>query len=391
MIIDSDAHVMETEHTWDFLAPGDEKYRPVLLAPTGDERFPSTGLPGGVRREFWFIDGKIRGFRFASLSKKEREQRSRVSGRNFNAPEEAREMRDFRVRLNHMDRLDIDVQVLYNTLWIDPVAERAEVEIALCKSWNRWMAEVWKQGEGRLVWSCVAPFVSIPDAIEQMRFAKQHGAVGVTMRPFEGTRQAYDSYFYPIFEEAERLDMPITVHIANANVPYSDFMRNSGDQVLSTFGVFFVPATIICHAAILSPVHELFPRLRWAFVETAAQWLPWIIADAKRRVEGQGKVFPENVLKERNIFVTCQTNDDVPYLINWAGEDNLLIGTDYGHFDPSSDIDAITVFKKSSGLTEEQVRKILDDNPRRAYGIKVAEPALAEASGRKGALRHRAR
>ena len=45
MIIDSDAHVMETEHTWDFLDPGDEEYRPILLAPTGDERFPSWPPP----------------------------------------------------------------------------------------------------------------------------------------------------------------------------------------------------------------------------------------------------------------------------------------------------------------------------------------------------------
>ncbi len=29
-LIDSDAHVVETERTWEFMDPEDEKYRPVL-------------------------------------------------------------------------------------------------------------------------------------------------------------------------------------------------------------------------------------------------------------------------------------------------------------------------------------------------------------------------
>ena len=48
--IDSDAHVVETEHTWDFMDRADQKYRPVIVRPHGE---------GG--QEFWFVDGKIRG------------------------------------------------------------------------------------------------------------------------------------------------------------------------------------------------------------------------------------------------------------------------------------------------------------------------------------------
>ena len=31
--IDSDAHVVESEHTWDFMAQSDQKYRPVIVKP----------------------------------------------------------------------------------------------------------------------------------------------------------------------------------------------------------------------------------------------------------------------------------------------------------------------------------------------------------------------
>jgi hypothetical protein len=36
--------------------------------------------------------------------------------------------------LNQLDKLGIDVQILFNTMWIARVADKAEAELALCKS-----------------------------------------------------------------------------------------------------------------------------------------------------------------------------------------------------------------------------------------------------------------
>lgn len=118
-----------------------------------------------------------------------------------------------------MDALGLDVQVLHNTIFIESVSDRPEVEVALCRAWNRWMAEVWKLGQGRLRWVCVPPFHSIPDAIDEIRFGKAHGAVGLQLPPFAGDRLMTDPSFYPLFEEAERLDLAIASHIANATTP----------------------------------------------------------------------------------------------------------------------------------------------------------------------------
>ena len=34
--VDADAHVLESEQTWEFLAPEDKKYRPRLFASSDD-------------------------------------------------------------------------------------------------------------------------------------------------------------------------------------------------------------------------------------------------------------------------------------------------------------------------------------------------------------------
>ena len=73
--------------------------------------------------------------------------------------------------------------------------------------------------------------------------------------------------------------------------------------------------------------------------------------------------------REYNIYVSTQTDDDFPYVISYSGEENLVIGTDYGHGDTSSELNAISRFKAMEGISEEVKRKILSDNPKTFYGI----------------------
>jgi predicted TIM-barrel fold metal-dependent hydrolase len=207
-VIDADAHVVECAHTWDFMDPSDRQYRPISL---------ETREEAGVRLQFWVIDGKVRGFRFPAFSAEELERRSRQVGRKFADEQEARELGNVDLRIEHMDKIGVDVQVLHNTMFIESATDRAAVEVALCKSWNRWLADIWKQGKGRLRWSCMAPTLSMTDALDQIRWSKENGACAVLMRPIEGQRLLADPYFYPIYDEAQKLDLAIAIHIANGS------------------------------------------------------------------------------------------------------------------------------------------------------------------------------
>ena len=69
------------------------------------------------------------------------------------------------------------------------------------------------------------------------------------------------------------------------------------------------------------------------------------------------------------MFVTCENTDDLPYIVRESGEDGLVIGTDYGHTDTSSDVDAIRIFRDRTDLAEGVKRKILSDNARRLYAL----------------------
>jgi uncharacterized protein len=355
MIVDADAHVVETEHTWDFLESSEKQFRPQLFQCADNPNM-----------QYGFVEGKSVGFRPPTLTEQELIALSKQTGRELKTAPEARELRDVELRLKHMDKLGIDVQILFNTMWIARVADKAEAEIALCKSWNRWMAEVWKQGNNRLRWSCVVPAMTIREALQQMRYAKDKGAVAVSLRPFEDDKHLVDPYFYPIYEEATQLDMAVAVHIANGSPQLLDQFKPRYDR-MGGFAQFRIPTVITCLSLMMSDVPKTFPKLRWSFVEASAQWVPWVVKEATRRSGSKG--FPKLPFKEFNIYVTTETNDDFDFVLRYAGEDNVVIGTDYGHTDASSEVDAIDIFRANDQVADPIKKKILDDNPRALYDL----------------------
>jgi predicted TIM-barrel fold metal-dependent hydrolase len=266
-----------------------------------------------------------------------------------------------------MDEIGVDIQVLHNSMFIEPVTSRAEVEIALYGAYNRWLADIWNRGKGRLRWSCMAPTLSMADAIDQIRFAKQHGACAVVMRPLEGGRVLADTYFFPLYEEASKLDMPIAVHIANGCVMLNELYLQHPQIAAYNFARFRVPTITTFTDVLFSEIPRVFPKLRWGFIEAGAQWLPWILREARSRFALIGLEWGEDAL--RRMYVTCENGDDLPYIVQSGAEETLVIGTDYGHFDPSSDADAIKVFKGRTDVPPEARQKILSDNPRALYAL----------------------
>ncbi len=348
MVIDSDAHVLENAQTWEYLDPADRKYRPQLV-----------DLPQALPQpQAWVIPSTVGGSQSFVWP---------IPPRSEVSEPESCELRDVDARIKLLDQAGIDIQVLHSTMFLRQVSDRPQVDVPICRAWNRWMAGIWQQGKGRLRWTCVPPLTSIPDALDELRFAREHGAVGVFLRPIEGERVLPDPYFYPLYEEAGRLNMPVIVHSANGNAWYYD-LYDSPYEAANAFGQFHMPAVAFCHQLTVSQLPKLFPTLRWAIVEAGTQWLPWIVFEAQRRLT-RGQRWPEEGFTAFHTYVTCATHDDLPEILRYSGEDTLVTGTTYGKTGSASDLDSIDLFRRTSRLEPRVIEKILDDNPRALYGI----------------------
>ena len=63
------------------------------------------------------------------------------------------------------------------------------------------------------------------------------------------------------------------------------------------------------------------------------------------------------------------TFDDLPYVLQYAGEDHIIIGSDYGHNDTSSEIMALQTLKAQGDVSPAVIDKILDANARALYAL----------------------
>ena len=69
------------------------------------------------------------------------------------------------------------------------------------------------------------------------------------------------------------------------------------------------------------------------------------------------------------MYVACQTADDLSYVLNCVGEDNLVIGTDYGHNDTSSELVALRKLREDGKIGAATADKFLDRNAKALYGL----------------------
>src|SRR5207247_7765114 len=97
------------------------------------------------------------------------------------------------------------------------------------------------------------------------------GACVVFMRGLETNHTLHDPYFFPLYEQASRLNMPIGIHSGIGNFAVNDAMGGEPFRVakLVVIGGF--------HSMILNGIPERFPGLRVGPIEVAAQCVRYVV------------------------------------------------------------------------------------------------------------------
>lgn len=347
-IIDADTHVDESEATWRTLEESGSKYTPLTVVPP-------EAAPEGVTRggRWWVVDSKL--------------QPRAVRDEEHHPPLVARELQDVDVRLRDMDRMGVDVQVIFPTFFIRyDNATDAAADAALATSYNRWLAERCAPTNGRLRWAAVLPLLDVDKAVEELRWAKAHGACGFFKRGYDLEKKVSDPYFFPIYEEAAALNLPACIHTGHPGFPSREWDR--GFPIMAAFT-----------AVVAARLPEKFPHLRFGFIEAGASWVPYALSQLRvvqrsDRLHERAQIFSwgEDLFRSNRLFVAIDPEDDIEYLLRLGAEDNLMIGTDYCHSDISANVNALEEVKgwaEQGRIRDVVAHKILETNPQTFYGL----------------------
>ena len=347
--IDADTHVFEINATWDYLLPEHEKFRPKSVASTDNGP-----------QQFWAIEGRLHPKKVFKQS-------------DTGTSEAASTLADPIARVRHMDELGVGYHVIYPTLLLTPVTEHPETEVAMHRSYNRWMADQCSRSGGRLRWVAVLPYRSIELVEAEMNWAADNGACGVLMRALECDLPLSHPYFFPIYAAAERYGLAVCIHAGHGSPTIKKLYEETPNGPIGARAFSGARLTVVAEALnlLINEVPAKFPGVRWGFIEASSGWVPFLYHYLASRLRRMNKVevssCPE-LFAANQFFVTCQTDDDLPYVLEYAGASQLIIGSDYGHADSASDLRALQGLRQSK-LSDSVVDKIVNDNPRRLYGI----------------------
>ncbi len=358
-VIDCDAHVEESVQTWQYLDPEFYLLRPIPVVFPEDTCF-------GSHNAAWVIDYKLRFFAANPTSMKRAHEKD--------VPIEIQELRDVKQRISCMDELGIDRQVVFPSIWLGCLAENVDLEAALARSYNQFMATQCGQSGGRLWYVAIVPWRRPEMATQEIKRVKSLGSVaGIYARGIEWDRPLTHPDHWPIYEEAERNDLPITVHVGNGSSPmiremlqgvprptYADsrpHIHPLGNGLVSGPYVLYAFQQILG-----SSILEDFPKLRVGFLEAGSDWTVRLL---KRLRASKGAIIDE-WLAER-VFVSCALDDDIPHIMSKVGDDFLVTATDFPHGDAFRQDQLASGLKARGDLADGTIEKILSINPQRLF------------------------
>jgi uncharacterized protein len=288
-------------------------------------------------------------------------------------------MKDPKARLIDMGSEGIDIAVLFGggiggTI---PALEDAAFATEMARARNTWVAEYCSENPARLKGTAVLPQQDISAAVKELRrAATELGFVGVSFLPNLRGRHMGDPYFFPIYEEAERLNVPICVHM---------FLGRYGSEATGTLRVdkFFYShlfghsfEQMIALAVVMGEgLLDRFPKLRFVFLESGCGWLPYWLYRLNEHYEVLGnqvpalKTAPSELLTRGQLYFSCEADEpEIAHVIETIGDDWIVFASDYSHFD-SRFPGASQPIIENRELSDASKRKILNDNARRLYSL----------------------
>ena len=154
--------------------------------------------------------------------------------------------------------------------------------VIACQAYNTWLYEKFLTKNPRLKGVALIPFQNLDAAIVELRRAvKELGDVGrhAAVQRRSDSRPLGQSVYWPLYEEAEKLDCCLAVHVGALHRVGMDAFRTY--YPVHALGHPF-SLMIQCAAMIGHGVFDRFTKLRVGFLEGGATWVPFMMDQLDR-------------------------------------------------------------------------------------------------------------
>lgn len=305
---------------------------------------------------------------------------------------------DPKARLRVMDEHGISAQLVYpNLIGFHPKAFLAlgeEVATFCVQAYNDFLAEWCETDPRRLIPLAFLPFWDVDSCVSELNRCATLGFRGFNWgHKFDQVAlpPMIDSHWDPVMALAQELAMPVSFHIGfgGSNTRNKTGLQEGQtydeyciDLVRTTSLLFMGNASVIVDLCV-GGLCERYPDLAFVSVESGFGYIPfllqamdWQYLNSEIAAVWKGQLLPSEYFR-RQVYATFWFEADIERQIDLL-PDNLMFSTDYPHptsLSPGPGSiagDARTVIVENlSGLSAEQLEKVLCDTAARIYKIDV--------------------
>jgi len=281
--------------------------------------------------------------------------------------------------LEFLDELGVHTTVLYPTGGLAlGLIQNPEWSCVISRAYNSWIAERFTKQSPRLKGVALLPVHEPTEAAKELERAKGLGLVAGLMPAVTVLNKGYGhTDFDPIYEAAEKLDLPLTVHGAPSRGMGFDFF-NKFLQV-HTLEHPFAILVQFTHM-VFEGVFVRFPRLRVAFLEAGSGWLPYMMDRMDEEFEKPYrfqapllKKKPSEYIRSGQVWATCEVEEQaLTQVLKQFNPRCLMWPSDYPHERlPDMFKRDIPEFLERDDISAETKKRILYDNPIDFYRLKI--------------------
>ncbi|HVV95289.1 MAG TPA: amidohydrolase family protein [Hyphomicrobiales bacterium] len=274
--------------------------------------------------------------------------------------------------LQAMDRLgydEVDVVCSIGPLSVHFSDLPAEEGRDAALLWNEEMARAQRQHPGRVWASAAVPLVDAGVALDVIEDAiGRLGLIGVNLPGSIGDDARIDAdRLEPVYARLAELGVPVFLHPTDA--VFADMLEGYGGALHLTLGRV-IEVSAAASRLILSGMIERHPGLKIVMSHTGGA-LPYQSGRMDKNGKGAKlKRPPSTYIRGMYTDTVSPHMLGIKFAIEYYGADRVMYGSDYPCWDPAEALRLLA----EVGLSEDDRRKVLNDNARRILGLR--EPAV---------------
>jgi uncharacterized protein len=294
-------------------------------------------------------------------------------------------MEDPLQRLPDMDEEGIDVAIIFGTpiaLTVNGLRDKG-LAAALCHGVNRWLVEYCAPEPKRLKGVGLIPCQDPPVAARELEFLAQQGIVSAMLPNNVYGINLGDRRFDPIYAAAQEIGMPLSVHPQTGHDGQYGVsgVMGAGSERMEKYSYVHMTAfpfelMIALMHMIGEGVFDRFPRLKVAYMEGGAGWIPFWAERLDEHFEKLRPQWPDcqrkpsEIIKSDQVAFTCEPEEEIlPYVLDDIGATQVMYASDYAHWD-SEYPESVNMVDHVLGSREDLKARVLGQNAIRWFNLR---------------------